>query len=146
MRGSILASRLQLVAALFASMLACEPSAPPSPTTTTTPVPLPAAPVARLEVLDDTRLVAGELPSGPGSELLRGRCVVCHSTDYVTQQRLTAAQWDKTIAKMQKWGAVLQDDEKAQLATFLAATWRADLPERASSVVPAPAGAVAARP
>ncbi|OGQ09071.1 MAG: hypothetical protein A2138_24875 [Deltaproteobacteria bacterium RBG_16_71_12] len=97
--------------------------------------------------LDDARLIAGELPDGtPAAALLRTRCAVCHTTDYVTQQRLTAAQWDKTLAKMEKWGATLSAEERGQLAGYLSSTWRADLPERAPVVVPPPAGALGNAP
>ena len=46
--------------------------------------PLPSSPV-----LDRAALVRGAIPQGEESELLRSRCEVCHSLDYVLQQRLS---------------------------------------------------------
>lgn len=141
--------RLALASATIAAAFvlgACERTSPPR--TTTTPVPVtPSIAAAAPAPLDDARLIAGELPDGtPAAALLRTRCGVCHTADYVTQQRLTAAQWDKTLAKMEKWGATLSAEERGQFAALLSTTWRADLPERAPMVVPPPAGAVGQAP
>lgn len=135
------------ILALCCSMAGCDRSAPtPTPTAPAAP-PAPVPIAAATPPLDDARLVAGELPDGtPQAALLRTRCGVCHSADYVTQQRLSAAQWDKVLAKMEKWGASLTPDERGQLATFLATTWRADLAERAPIVVVAPPGATGSKP
>lgn len=66
------------------------------------------------------------IPSGQAQDILRTRCEICHSIDYVTQQRLSAAQWDKVLTKMQTWGAILSDEEKRQLGPFLASTLAAE--------------------
>ncbi len=143
MNPAIAKSRLALVVAGVGVLLACERA--PAPSTTAPPAPAPV--VAAPAPLDDARVVAGELPdSTAAAALLRTRCGVCHTADYVTQQRLTAAQWDKTLAKMEKWGATLNADERSQLAALLSSTWRAELPERAAVPVPAPAGATGAAP
>jgi cytochrome c oxidase cbb3-type subunit 3 len=57
---------------------------------------------------DDKRLVAA-------------RCAVCHSTDLITQQRLTREQWIATVHKMAHWGAQVSSAEQTQLVDYLAA-------------------------
>ena len=55
--------------------------------------------------------------------LLIARCAVCHSTDLIVQQRLTLAQWLKTLNKMERWGAQISSAEQTQLANYLAARY-----------------------
>lgn len=74
--------------------------------------------------------------------ILYARCQICHTLEYVTQQRLTEAQWLKTLTKMQKWGSPLTDDERNALAPFLAGTWSSELPEVVSPPGAAPVGAL----
>ena len=59
--------------------------------------------------------------------LLMARCAVCHSTDLIVQQRLTVAQWIKTLNKMERWGAQVSSTEQTQLANYLAARFRPDV-------------------
>ena len=97
------------------------------------------APVASLE---PAAIVRGEVPFGGAEvEVLNTRCVICHTIEYITQQRLTDAQWEKTLTKMQKWGSPITEDEKKRLAPWLAAVWAADLPDRDSPRVAPPSGA-----
>jgi hypothetical protein len=60
-------------------------------------------------------------PDVQAKQLLATRCAVCHSTDLITQQRLTRTQWDATVKKMVQWGAQLSDAEQDVLVTYLAA-------------------------
>ena len=87
---------------------------------------------------DQAALLEGKIPDGPERTLLRAKCLICHSTDYVTQQRLTIGQWQKTVEKMKRWGAPISDDEMKILVAWLARTWTTDLPERRSALRPAP--------
>ena len=89
-------------------------------------------------------LVAGKLPDDPARALLRGKCLICHSADYVTQQRLTPAQWQKTVEKMRKFGAPMNDAEAEHLASYLGRNWTVELPERRPAPVRAPRSAVSA--
>lgn len=113
----------------------------PAPASATAPTGQPAVP-PRGPPMDRSALLRGELPAGAELDLLNGRCQICHTLEYVTQQRLSEVQWDKTLTKMQKWGSPLTDDERKQLAPFLAATWKKDLPDRESPRVPTPPGAL----
>lgn len=65
--------------------------------------------------------------------LLEQACLMCHSEEMVAQQRLTRAQWDKVLAKMEKWGPPFQEGELPMLAAYLARTRGPDAP------APAPA-------
>ena len=46
-------------------------------------------------------------------------CTACHAEGMSTQQRLTRAQWDKEVAKMERWGASVKPDERGQLLDYL---------------------------
>lgn len=129
---------------MIALVLACKseqspPAPPPQP-----PAP-PAAPVA--PALDRDALLAGKLPeAAPEMELVTAQCRICHSLDYLTQQRLGEPAWKKTIDKMRKFGAVLTDEEAASLVTFAARYWNPELPGRTWAPGPPPAGALPVEP
>ena len=56
----------------------------------------------------------------PGAALLASRCLACHDTALIEQQRLTAAGWMREVEKMAGWGASVSDAEKPVLAEYLA--------------------------
>ena len=122
-----------LSALLTLTSLGCDrkPGPAPAPMASAS-APAPAA------SLDSAAIVRGELPSGAEIEILNARCLICHSLEYVTQQRLTGAQWEKTLSKMQKWGSPITDEEKTRLGPWLATVWAADLPDRSSPRVATP--------
>lgn len=62
-------------------------------------------------------------------DLIMGPCQICHSTDYMTQQRLTPAQWSATVKKMVGWGAPLTEEQVTALARALAEAYPPDRPE-----------------
>jgi hypothetical protein len=70
------------------------------------------------------------------------KCAICHSTQYLTMQRLKPAQWEKTLKKMKGWGAPIDDAETAQLQRYLGAYFTPDLQPATLAVVGPPAGAV----
>ena len=70
-----------------------------------------------------------DLPKEAPEMVLLARCMVCHGMEHVKQQRLTPAQWEKTIAKMQKWGTPLSDAEAKSLVAFLSALFPPDAPD-----------------
>jgi len=118
-----------------------------SPSSSTPPLLAPthaaSTPQAPLAVsMEQTRAAAlrGELPAGPEVNVAASRCAICHTTQYLTQQRLTEAQWTKTIEKMKKWGAPIDDAESAALARYLGTHFSADLPDapRSSSMAVVP--------
>ena len=83
---------------------------------------------------------AQELPAGPGREVVTTRCVTCHQTDLITQQRLSRAGWGRSVDKMQRWGAVVDATEREALLDYLAAHFT---PTPAASHIVATAGSEA---
>lgn len=137
------------VAVVFvvAVVAACDrPAVGPAPVVSRVASPVAAAPVAAPAVVpvpvSEEALLTGTLPVGPERDLALSRCAICHSEQYLSQQRLTPAQWKKTVDKMRGWGAPLSDDEAAALAVWLARHYPPELAERRSLVTPAPPGAV----
>lgn len=131
---------------LLAAALA-QAGAPPA--TTAEKAPAAAAQPAAAPAEKPTRspaevaaLVEGKIPDDPARSILQAKCLICHTADYVTLQRLTEGQWQKTVEKMKKWGAPISDDEVKVLSAWLGRTWNLDLPERRSPRRAAPAGSV----
>jgi Spy/CpxP family protein refolding chaperone len=77
---------------------------------------------------DTKALVDGQMPDDPAKPLVQGKCMLCHSEDYLTQQRLTETQWQKTVEKMRKFGTPANDDEAKKISDYLARYWTQDLP------------------
>jgi hypothetical protein len=118
----------------------------PSTTSTTPPhiaTPAPPAPPAPPPPTSNevTRALAvlGQFPPGPELNVFAAKCAICHSTQYIAQQRLTAAQWEKTVKKMKGWGAPIDDDEATMLARYFSVHFPVDLgPPPIALVVPPP--------
>ena len=68
-----------------------------------------------------TNVLAQELPAGPGREVVAKRCLTCHESDLMAQQRLTRAAWGRSVDKMVRWGAVVEADEREPMLDYLAA-------------------------
>ncbi|HVH44855.1 MAG TPA: cytochrome c [Labilithrix sp.] len=70
------------------------------------------------------------VPSGlskeEGRAIVKGACLSCHSEEMLAQQRLTQAQWTKTVTKMVGWGANLEPKDTEPLVTWLASTYGPD--------------------
>lgn len=47
-------------------------------------------------------------------------CLTCHTIEPIAQQRLTRAQWEREVEKMQRWGAKVRPELKDVLVDFLA--------------------------
>ena len=58
-----------------------------------------------------------------GEAIIKARCLVCHETDLIQQQRLSKAGWTKEVEKMIRWGALVSDPEKEALVAFLAGSF-----------------------
>ena len=61
------------------------------------------------------------LPPGPGADLLKSKCVVCHEPEIITSQKLSAAGWTNSVNKMVRWGAQVTPEERDVLVPYLAA-------------------------
>jgi len=64
-------------------------------------------------------------------------CQSCHGRDMLSQQRLTAAQWKRTVEKMRGWGAPVDEAEVEPLARHLATVAGPDAGPDATPSVPA---------
>jgi cytochrome c5 len=62
-----------------------------------------------------------ELPPGPGRDAVTTRCLSCHESDLIVQQRLTRAAWGRSVDKMVRWGAVVEADEREPMLDYLSA-------------------------
>lgn len=74
----------------------------------------PSAPAAAAEVTD--------LREGAGRDLTIGRCIICHSVEYIPSNApaMNRAAWQKTIQKMKdKFGAPITDEEAKQILDYL---------------------------
>jgi cytochrome c5 len=67
-----------------------------------------------------------ELREGAGKDLTVGRCIICHSVEYIPSNApaMNRAAWQKTIQKMKdKFGAPITDDEARQILDYLDANY-----------------------
>jgi hypothetical protein len=144
-------ARFPLVAVVvaFCGVVGSACSDAPSTTSTTPPhtatppptAPPPPPPPTSNEV---TRAMAlrGEFPPGPELNVCAAKCAICHSTQYIAQQRLTAVQWEKTVKKMKGWGAPVDDDEAIVLARYFSVHFPVDLGDPQYTLVVPPPGAL----
>ena len=76
----------------------------------------PAAPPEQLTHLTDA----------PGHDLTVGRCIICHSLEYIPANApaMNRGAWQKTIQKMrERFGAPITDAEAQQILDYLAANY-----------------------
>lgn len=64
-----------------------------------------------------------DLPAGKGVELANAKCVTCHEADLIMAQRLSKQGWTREVEKMVRWGAAVNDAEKAVLADYFSANF-----------------------
>ena len=87
-----------------------------------------------------TAVAAQDLPAGPGREVVTSRCVSCHESDIIVQQRLSRAGWGRTVDKMVRWGATVETAEREPMLDYLSAHFA---PKPAPSHLVATAGSEA---
>jgi sulfite dehydrogenase (cytochrome) subunit B len=67
-----------------------------------------------------------ELREGAGRDLTVGRCIICHSVEYIPSNApaMNRAAWQKSIQKMKdKFGAPITDEEAQQILDYLDANY-----------------------
>ncbi len=64
----------------------------------------------------------------PGRAILTQSCLICHGPELIEGQRLTQAQWERTVEKMRGWGSPLKDSEKEALLIYLTDNYSTDSP------------------
>jgi hypothetical protein len=73
--------------------------------------------------VQDTPLVVNQETSlQDGASLLNSRCARCHTVEVIKQTKQTRAEWETSLAKMQKMGVTLSDGEKIVLIDYLIGT------------------------
>jgi len=75
----------------------------------------PAAPAASI-----ARVM---LPSGPGKDLVEGRCTACHDLERVASAKRQKSEWAALVANMVGRGAVATPDEAQAISAYLAANF-----------------------
>lgn len=63
-----------------------------------------------------------QLKDGPGRDLTVGRCIICHSVEYIPSNApaMNRAAWQKSIQKMrERFGAPITDEEGKQILDYL---------------------------
>jgi cytochrome c5 len=76
--------------------------------------------VLLLALLAAPSLLAQDLPAGPGADVLKSRCVICHESDIISSQKLSLTGWTNSINKMVRWGSQITPEERAVLQPYLA--------------------------
>jgi mono/diheme cytochrome c family protein len=71
-------------------------------------------------ILAGAATYAQELPAGPGRDEVMRRCIACHETDMIAQQRLSPAAWGREVDKMTGWGAGVEAAERDAIIAYLA--------------------------
>jgi sulfite dehydrogenase (cytochrome) subunit B len=72
---------------------------------------------------------AVRLAKDPGSDLVRARCAICHSLDYIPMNSpfMTRTGWEAEVRKMIKMmGAPVAEAEVAPIVDYLAAHYGAE--------------------
>jgi cytochrome c5 len=67
------------------------------------------------------------LKEGPGMDVTRRYCGICHSLDYITTQQIfPKAKWQAEVAKMIKvFGAPIPEDSAREIGDYIAASYGA---------------------
>jgi mono/diheme cytochrome c family protein len=66
------------------------------------------------------------LKEGAGRDLTLGRCILCHSVEYIPSNApaMNRVGWQKTIQKMrERFGAPITDEEAKQILDYLDANY-----------------------
>jgi sulfite dehydrogenase (cytochrome) subunit B len=67
-----------------------------------------------------------QLKDGAGRDLTVGRCIICHSLEYIPSNApaMNRAAWQKTLQKMrERFGAPLTDAEAKEILDYLDASY-----------------------
>lgn len=62
---------------------------------------------------------ASEASVKAGEATYKRACLTCHDADIIEQQKLTKTGWTRSVEKMMRWGASVQDADKEPLADYL---------------------------
>jgi len=87
------------------------------------PLPVRAADQKTITLPPDNAMAT--LAPGPGMEVARANCGLCHSTDYIVRQpRSDAKQWQAEVTKMVKvFGAPISPENEKAIVEYLASAY-----------------------
>jgi quinol---cytochrome-c reductase cytochrome c subunit len=77
--------------------------------------------IAAVEAATATRIdvTADDEQSSQGRQTFQDNCLMCHSEELASSQRLTSKQWAAEVDKMIGWGAPVQAEQKVSLVDYL---------------------------
>jgi mono/diheme cytochrome c family protein len=67
-----------------------------------------------------------QLKAGEGRDLTTGRCILCHSLEYIPANApaMDRAAWQKTVQKMrERFGAPMTEEEAKEIVDYLSANY-----------------------
>jgi len=76
---------------------------------------------------------AQDLPDGPGKDLVRNVCTVCHELTRITSKKKTKDEWNDTVDKMAARGAKASDEEFDTIVNYLAKHFGPEQPREKSN-------------
>ncbi len=65
-----------------------------------------------------------ELPAGEGRQIAMERCLACHDSQFILEQRLDSGRWAREVEKMMRWGSPVSEKEKDSLVRYLAENFK----------------------
>lgn len=69
-----------------------------------------------------------EFQAGIARRAMQENCLICHSEEIITTQRLTLPQWKAEVEKMVGWGSPLPADQQQPLISYLASQYTVGTP------------------
>lgn len=90
---------------------------------------LQSAPEKTIKLPEDSAMA--NLKPGPGVEVVRNECGICHSTDYIVRQPGgDAKHWEPEVTKMIKvYGAPISEADAKTIVSYLATAYGAEAAE-----------------
>ena len=104
------------------------------------------APLVFAAALAALGLAAGaqQLVPGPGAELTRAKCAICHEIEYVTRAPQSREQWQEVMQTMLERGAPMTPDEVKIITDYLATYYSREGPSAVAQAESAQAAAAQA--
>jgi len=68
--------------------------------------------------------IAPEAAASSLPEAYKAACLGCHDEHMMLQQRLTRAQWEREVAKMTGWGAVVKPADQNGVLDYLSSRFK----------------------
>jgi mono/diheme cytochrome c family protein len=86
-----------------------------------------------------------EVELAEGRQVFLDNCLICHSEEMTTRQRLTSKQWEAELTKMVGWGAPVPKDQEPTLLRFLVTQYSPTAPLDPPPTLPPDRALLAAR-